>query len=1324
MLRRTAILLLGLAVAAAGLVLLYAALPASIDAGPGAGPGTGLPAGPDAGAPAGPGIHYAVQQQTCVDDVSISNIFMGDGSNGNFLLDPPDYPTDTLSPISIYYDAANRSCKDVTVKVEMRGTVSNALIYNDDEGETCSNECTIAAGDTKYGGFLWDLSQHPATSSEAVVATIIVKAPAGFSDADASNNSATSTDTINILAAASATPTPTPTPTPAPVTDVALTAVTVPESAVIIGETAAIGVTVANRGNVAAANIALALYVGDDESASATGTVASIAVGGTATASLSWDTGGKAPGTHSLRVKATVDGDANTADNSRTASVALRKPQVDVGFTGSISAPEVAVIGSAVTLNATIANRGEADVEAPLRLYVDGSSVAKATATTDTIAAGASITASIEWDTTAYANLTGDYELELKVEMADDASDGDNSLSATVKLFLSAFEDGDDDTPAACTDDVRVKVFQIRDIGDIEGTLRSPPNYKTSDDDTLDIAYDVYNYACESEVTVTVKLTGATTGIEIAGSDEPCISEGCPIPAGGRIETAAWWQLSEWQEVAGEKIKAVVEITQPSDFVDTNTANNTHTSQQGVDISYPKDIVVGLGIAESDKGKIKAALAPFDFGQVKVRLVSAQASATIPYGAASVPLRITAANDGEEKERVVVTVNLAPPPDSAEEPKLLLEQGVSIPAMQSSDFTLSAPAAEFRVGSNSIAVRISAVNDAPSDNAAALNITREPAPLDAEITGITASPPGSTMQGQEVVIRVAVRNDGPEGANIPVQLAFPSASKRPETKSPWVKSGAAGVAVFTWQTRNYSPGVHTLRASVTATNNIADGDTSRTLQYRITPLVLSATIVDIASAPGSPVVGEPVTITVTARNNGPIYGALPVTLHFPGEGKQPETRRPRIAVGATGTAVFTWRTGRYSPGTHTFRVQAGGDAARSFNIDLLEPTADFAVTGLYRSDPEPSRPVVKGDWVALTAQVANLGPYAGRSLLTLRDLTEQQGIDREAINLEPGQSGEATLTWKTLRYAVGEHRLQVISDAAYDHNAGNDASNIVPLTILTDRDVTIGVADEAPGQLVAGGMAAPDVDTAPHIVRYIIKEVQTAPEDPVVGHPVRITVTVHNAGTHAANVPITLHFPAEGKQPETRSPRIAPGQDAEAAFTWRTSRYHYGDHTFRVEAPTAETKVFTAALLPPTVDFTVVELYPVSPGYPIVKGDWVEVATFVRNAGPESGRARIILRDLTERRSMYGANVSLAPGETRIVAFTWKTLRYELGEHRLQAMAEASHDASADNDHSDVVTATILTNRDITIGFGGVIPEQVAGAMSAPRILTHEEVPR
>ena len=230
---------------------------------------------------------------------------------------------------------------------------------------------------------------------------------------------------------------------------------------------------------------------------------------------------------------------------------------------------------------------------------------------------------------------------------------------------------------------------------------------------------------------------------------------------------------------------------------------------------------------------------------------------------------------------------------------------------------------------------------------------------------------------------------------------------------------------------------------------------------------------------------------------------------------------------------------------------------------------------------------------------------------------------------------------------------------------------------------------------------------------------------------------MRNDGTHAANVPVTLHFPSPDKQPETRRPRIAPGQTGTATFTWRTGRYHYGEHTFRVEVPTANPHTFTATLLPPTVDFAVAEIYPPSASYPIVKGDWVEVAAFVRNFGPYTGRAQVVLRDLTERRAMYSQNITLPPGGARVVEFTWKTLRYDAGEHRLQVSVAASHDINPDNDYSEIASVDILPNRDIIVGFGNGngdsnssdgdndndAPAVIAAAMAAPNIRVPAQYP-
>ena len=240
---------------------------------------------------------------------------------------------------------------------------------------------------------------------------------------------------------------------------------------------------------------------------------------------------------------------------------------------------------------------------------------------------------------------------------------------------------------------------------------------------------------------------------------------------------------------------------------------------------------------------------------------------------------------------------------------------------------------------------------------------------------------------------------------------------------------------------------------------------------------------------------------------------------------------------------------------------------------------------------------------------------------------------------------------------------------------------------------------------------------------FAIAGVSWNPAAPVAGEPVSITVEIVNRGGLAGNAPVTLHFPDADKQPESRRPRIGAGRTVSATFTWRTGRYAPGTHTFRVEIPGAS-RTFNIALLPPKVDFVVQEIYPPSPAHPIVKGDWVEVAAFVRNAGQYAGRATVTLRNLTHRRVMYRQNVSLAAGEGRVVEFTWKTLRYDVGVHELRVEATTSYDVDTSNNYSESAWAEILTNRDITLGFRANDPlQQIAGETAKPRIRAAPEVP-
>ena len=984
------------------------------------------------GAYFGPGIASgAAPQQSCVDDVSIAISWVLD-ANTYSLEDPPDYAAG--DEIRIYYDVTNNSCHDIAVTVKLHGSASDAPIYNGDpDTDPCPTGCDISAGETYYGGnVLWDLARHPNVSNEHVAATVKIDSPADFSDVDPSNNTATSVEWINVV-------NPEPEPTPEP-------------------------------------------------TATATPTPSPAA---TSTPSL---TPTPSPTPTPIPSPAPTPTPSPTPSPTPTpippTPTPSPTPAIDIELT-AIAVPDYPIIsGEVAGIGATVANHSASGAgPVSLNLYVEDASQPSATSTIAFIGSSESASA------TSTIAFIGSSE----------------SASATLNWD---------------TDDLDPGTYQLYVVANTHG--------------------------------------------------------------------------------------------------DTDQTNNA--LPQLIDV-VPSDVITALmGNSEGNKGAIGHDLtAPEDLNTV------AQYPDPTP----------------------------TPTPTPTPKPRL----------------------------------------------------------IDSEIISIASNPPNEAMPGEAVAILVTVRNNGPVAVNIPVQLTFPSNDKQPERKSPRVPPGATAIATFTWKTRNYETGTHTLRARLLAENNATTGNTSAELQFRLKPRVVTAAIADIAISPESPVVGEPIAIAVTVRNEGPISANIPVTLHFPSDDKQPETRKPRAAPGATGLATFTWRTSRYPPGAHTFRVELGATPAtdRSFTVELLPPAVDFTVADLYLSDP--SRPVVKGDRVEVATSVHNLGPYAGRATVKLHNLTHDETMYSQPVALGPGESGTAAFAWQTQLYAPGVHHLQASADAQYDANRSNDGSNTASVTILTDRDITVGLGDDSPEYQTFGAIAKPDI---PARLRYSIVGIAISPESPAVSEPVEITVAVRNDGATPAYLPVTLHFPSDDRQPETRKPRAAPGATGLATFTWRTSRYPPGAHTFRVElrtAGTVATQSFTLELLPPAVDFTVADLYLSDPSRPVVKGDRVEVATSVRNLGPYAGRATVKLHNLTRDKTMYSKPVTLGAGESGTAAFAWQTQLYAPGVHHLQASADAQYDSNRNNDGSNTASVTILTDRDITVGLGDDSPEyQTFGAIAKPDI--------
>ncbi len=592
-----------------------------------------------------------------------------------------------------------------------------------------------------------------------------------------------------------------------------------------------------------------------------------------------------------------------------------------------------------------------------------------------------------------------------------------------------------------------------------------------------------------------------------------------------------------------------------------------------------------------------------------------------------------------------------------------------------------------------------------------------PPRVDAEIVSVSSNPSHTATRGEWVEISVAVRNNGNRATSIGVQLTFPSETKRPETKTTSLDPGQTRVATFIWKTLRYDIGVHTLRVDLMVDDNTTLGDTSAQIALNVIEPVIEASIQSILASPDPAVVGEPVAITVSVRNEGAVAANIPITLHFPSADKKPETRKPRAEPGGVAEATFTWRTSRYEPGIHSFRVSVPG-SDRYFTVVLEAPAVDFGVFGIQLQNR--AMPIVQGDWVVIKAEIRNVGPHAGQATVALRDQDSGAVMYTDGLSLEPQESRPVEFTWKTLRYELREYRLQVHVESPNDLDDANDLSDTLHVTIVDNREITLGFGDENPTARIRGSLSPPNIPAQP---RFSIADISFSPEAPVKGEPVTITIRIRNVGGASGVAPVTLHFPSAEKEPESRRPRIGAGAEGSATFTWRTGRYAPAAHSFRVRLLDV-TRIFTIQLLPPTVDFAVIALYPPHDGFPIVKGDWVEVAAFVQNFGSYDGSGTVRLHNLTHEDVMYTKRVKLEPGESRFVEFTWKTLRYELGDHRLLVSVDAQYDGNAENDRSQEALATIFNHRDITVGFGAhEASHRLSDGTVKPRVYSEARYP-
>ncbi len=873
-------------------------------------------------------------------------------------------------------------------------------------------------------------------------------------------------------------------PPPGPLTDLAVTSVSGPSSAVQ-GSTASIRVTVKNFGNQNVSTFDVTLQDTTEHVTVGTQSLAGLAAGGTTTLTFAWtpaDTGD-----HDLLARQTLTDD-KAANDQRLVTIPVHTPVTDLALTG-ITAPARVTQGDTAPVVVTVQNVGGQNVSSNFDVVLTDGTAGGVTVGTQTfpgLAVGASATRTFNWNTAGVA--TNGHILIATQKLADnDSTNNARAVAITVQPPPSTDVAVTGVTaPAAVTQGSTAAIgVTVQNVGGL--------NVSTS--------FDVVLTDATAGVTIG---TQTVTGLAVGATATRTFNWNTTTAALGGHTLVATHNLTD-ANAANNQGSTTITVSPPVTDVAVTAVNAPAAVTQGstATIGVTVQNMGGLNVSSSFNVVLTDATAGVTLGTQTVTGLSVGALSTLSFSwnTTSAALgghtlvathSLTDDNAANNTRSAVVTVN--------PQPTDLALTGITAPARVTQGDTVPVVVTVQNVGGQNVSTNFDVVltdgtaggvtvgtqtipglvagasttrtfnwntagvatnghiliatqklaDNNATNNSVAIAITVQPPPsTDVAVTSVNA--PATVTQGTTAAIGVTVQNVGGLNVSTSFDVVLTDATAGVTIGTQTVTGlavGATATRTFSWNATSAALGGHTLVATHTLT------DANATNNQRSAAVTVIAPTTDVAvsgmTAPSSVTYGSTAAIGVTVQNVGGlnVSTSFNVVLTDATAGVTIGTQTVTgLAVGATATRTFNWSTTGAALGGHTLVATQSltddnaANNTRSVVVTVNTAPADLALASI----TAPSR-VTQGDTAPVVVTVQNVG---GQDVTTNFDVVLTDGgtggvtLGTQTIpGLAAGASATRTFNWNTAGVATNGHILTATQKLA-DVNSSNNARAII-----------------------------------------------------------------------------------------------------------------------------------------------------------------------------------------------------------------------------------------------------------------------------------------